>query len=404
MERAGAAGTLIRVPVLFFVAGSVLVLGAICDAVNTLVVTRLQVGRWWPTEVFYRALWPLWRRLGRVRDDRRREIVLSMAAPTSILGLLVAWGTSEILGWGLIWWALRESFAVPLSGPGDALYFSGVAFFSIGFGDILPAQSVARVLTLVEAASGLSTLALVIGYLPALYGAYSSREAQLLMLDDLTGERIMPTSLIEAHCPDGQLDRLYDFFHEWERWCAQTLETHTSYPMLALFRSQHLGQSWVTALGVVLDAATLAVACIPGADQREPMFLYRRGNRLLHHFIARLDVRHIEATVVDRSLFRIAYGRLAARGIVLRDFEDAFARLESLRATYAAELESLIEELLAPHGFWSHTITGRARGDGQHRPDPDAGEPEAVLGQWDPHAEARHRVQAEGVGGEDELR
>jgi hypothetical protein len=140
--------------------------------------------------------------------------------------------------------------------------------------------------------------------------------------------------------------------------------------MLAYFRAQHRGQSWVTALGVVLDSATLAVACIPGADRRAPMFLYRRGNRLLHHFTARLNVPRMAAEPVDRSLFRIAYGRMAAAGIVLRDFDEAFARLGALRSAYADELESLIEELLAPRGFWSHTITGQAR-DHPTRPAPD---------------------------------
>jgi hypothetical protein len=358
------------VPVVVIALGVVLVVGTVADAVNTLVTTRLRVGPWWPTEVFYRTLWPLWRRLGHRRDEARRELVLSFFAPFSILGLLVLWGVTEILGWALIWWGLRGGFEPPLVHPGDALYFSGVTFFTIGFGDIVPAQPAARALALVEGASGLCTLALVIGYLPALYNAYSTREAQLLMLDDLTGERISPSSLIDAHAPDADVEGLYNLFREWERWCAQTLETHTSYPMLAYFRAQHRGQSWVTALGVVLDSATLAVACIPGADRRAPMFLYRRGNRLLHHFTARLNVRRVGAEPVDRSLFRIAYGRLAAGGIVLRDFDEAFARLGALRAAYADELESLIEELLAPRGFWSHTITGRGQGR-PTRPAPD---------------------------------
>jgi len=353
--------------VLLVVVGTVLVVGALLDAANTLVSTRLQVGRWWPTEVFYRTIWPVWRSLGRIRDDRRREIVLSGFGPASLVGLLLGWVIAEIFGWSLIWWALRESFAVPLQSFGDALYFSGVVFFTIGFGDIVPASGALRALTLLEAFGGLGTLALVIGYLPALYSAYSARESQLLMLDDLSGDRIMPVSLIEAHCPDGQTDRLYAFFHEWDRWTAQVLETHTSYPMLTMFRSQHLGQSWITGIGVVLDAAVLAVACIPGADEREPMFVYRRGNRLLHHLAERIRIRRVEVDQLSRAWFRIAYGRMAAKGIVLRDFDDAFARLERIRHTFDVELESLIEELLAPRGFWSHTIagTGHNRAAGQ---------------------------------------
>jgi len=372
--------------------GSLLVVGAILDAANTLVSTRLQVGRFWPTEIFYRRIWPVWRTLGRIKDDRRREIVLSGFAPASLIGLLLLWVITEIFGWSLVWWALRETFAVPLPSFGDALYFSGVVFFTIGFGDIVPAGGAVRALTLVEAFGGLGTLALVIGYLPALYSSYSARETQLLMLDDLTGDRIMPVSLIESRCPDGELDRLYAFFHEWERWTAQVLETHTSYPMLTLFRSQHLGQSWITAIGVVLDAAAMAAASIPGADEREPMFLYRRGNRMLHHFADRLGIRRVEPEPLNKSFFRMAYGRMAAKGIVLRDLDDAFDRLVRLRGTYVVELESLIDEMLAPRGFWSHTIQGP--GHQRHAGQSEQQRQERVL----PGVEAGADEEAEDLG------
>jgi hypothetical protein len=349
------------VSVLLVVVGAVLIVGALLDAANTLVSTRLQVGRYWPAEIFTRLIWPIWGSFRRIRDEQRREIVLSAFAPASLIGLLVLWVLAEMFGWSLIWWAMRESFATPLPSFGDALYFSGVAFFTIGFGDIVPSSGALRALTLVEAFGGLGTLALVIGYLPALYGAYSARESQLLMLDDLTGDRIQPISLIEARAPGGDVERLYAFFGEWEHWTAQVLETHTSYPMLALFRSQHLGQSWVTALGVVLDAASMTAASVIGADEREPIFLYRRGNRTLHHFIDRFRIPVEPPADLSRSFFRIAYGRMAARGLPLHDFDDAFERLVQLRRTYSAELEALIDELLAPRGFWSHTITSTHR-------------------------------------------
>lgn len=344
--------------VVLIVIASLLIVGAVLDAANTLVSTRLQVGRYWPTEIFYRAIWPLWGAFRHVKDDRRREIVLSAFAPASLIGMLMIWVVAEILGWSIVWWVLRESFAPPFSDFSDAVYFSGVTFFTIGFGEIVPATGVARPLTLLEAFGGLGTLALVIGYLPALYAAYSDRETQLLMLDDLTGDRIQPISLIESRVANGELDRLYAFFGEWERWTAHVLETHTSYPMLALFRSQHLGQSWVTALGVVVDAAAITAGSVIGAEEREPMFMYRRGNRALHHFADRLRLAPHPMPDFQRGWFRITYGRMAARGLPLRDFDDAFERTAGLRRTYAAELESLIDELLAPRGFWSHTILG----------------------------------------------
>jgi len=121
---------------------------------------------------------------------------------------------------------------------------------------------------------GFGTIALLISYLPVLYGAYNRREARLLTLDDPSGDRIMPVSVIQVNAPDGDIHRLYAFFADWELWTAEILESHVSYPMLAYFRSQHIGQSWVTALGVVLDAATLVCAC--EWLRRERLAIYRR--------------------------------------------------------------------------------------------------------------------------------
>ena len=44
----------------------------------------------------------------------------------------------------------------------------------------------------------------------------------------------------------------------------------TAYPMLAMFRSRQPGQNWLTALGVVLDAATICLAAVdsPGSGRR----------------------------------------------------------------------------------------------------------------------------------------
>jgi Ion channel len=81
-----------------------------------------------------------------------------------------------------------------------------VGFFTVGFGDVVPVGGVARLLALVQAFMGPVTVALVIGYLPTLFNAYSRREAQLLTLDDLTDERTSPTGLIRTWHADGGLD------------------------------------------------------------------------------------------------------------------------------------------------------------------------------------------------------
>ncbi len=174
----------------------------------------------------------------------------------------------------------------PVGGHGvdgylDAVYFAGVGFFTVGFGDILPTGGLARLLVLVEAFMGLVTMALVIGYLPTLYGAYSRREVQLLSLDDMSDEATTPIGFLEACYLSGGAEAVARAFAEWERWCDEVFDSHTAYPMLALFRSRQPGQNWLTGLGVVLDAATISLAAVDSPRAGPAARLWRRASRML---------------------------------------------------------------------------------------------------------------------------
>ncbi|MEL6984870.1 MAG: potassium channel family protein, partial [Actinomycetota bacterium] len=255
--------------------GTALVLTAVADLVNTLVTTSTSRGRLWPSWLLYRGTWRVMRAVaGSIQDQRRREVVLSTFAPLSVLLLLTMWVTSQILGFGLIWWASGG-----VDGAGslfDDLYYSGVIYFTLGFGELVPVEVVPRIGALIEAFAGVLTTALVIGYLPSLYSAYSERERKLMTLDDGTEGRITPTNLLLSRAPDGDVDEAIRFFEGWEDWVAGVLETHTTFPMLQLFRSKHPGQNWVTALGVLCDAA-LQCQVIVGAKDRAPYWMLRRS-------------------------------------------------------------------------------------------------------------------------------
>jgi hypothetical protein len=263
-----------------------------------------------------------------------------------------------LVGWGLVWWVLRDR----LSGVHsllDAVYFAGVGFFTVGFGDVVPVGGMARLLALVQAFMGLVTVALVIGYLPTLFNAYSRREVQLLTLDDLTDERTSPTGLIRAWHADGGLDGLAAAFADWERWCAEVFDSHTAYPMLALFRSRQPGQHWLTALGVVTDAASICLAAVRGARAGPAMRLHRRATGLLRT-VRTLPAVSREAPADDEdraraeAAFQAIYRHLEGNGVPLYPYDRAWADLRRLRAGYLPDLRATVAVLLVPPEFRNH--------------------------------------------------
>ena len=347
---------------LALVGGLALVTVTLVDAIGTLVAARGLTARWRPTRQFYWATWRLWRGVAQRLKGRRQEAFLSVYAPVTLLLLLAMWLAGLLVGWALVDYAGRDQLRGD-SGFGSLLYYSGTCLLTLGFGDVLAESAPLRMVALAEAGTGVATMALAISYLPALYGSYGRRESRLLTLDDPSGERIQPTAIIAIWAPGGDVERLYRFFGEWEHWTADILESHVSFPMLALFRSQHEGQSWITALGVVLDAAALTCAVVPGADVREPYFMYRRGRRALQEISARLPQSRRPEAPMERWQFDWAYERVSALGLDVRDPDEAWERLLEYRSSYGQTLQALIDYLLAPAGFWGHSAEDAA-GDG----------------------------------------
>jgi hypothetical protein len=338
-------------------AGLAVVLAVAGDAVSTLVITRRRRGRFWPTPVYYRWSWRAWRAAGRRARPERREGLLTAYGPLSLLGLLVLWVVLLVGGWAAVWWGLRP--AIPgLGSYLDAIYFAGVGFFTVGFGDLVPKGDLARMLLLAEAFMGLATMALVIGYLPTLYGAYSRRELQLLALDDLSDEATTPVVFLEAAHAAGGAPAMAAAFADWERWCDDVFDSHTAYPMLAMFRSRQPGQHWLTGLAVVLEATAVALATIEGARSWPAARLWRRATRLLQGFrglpAARLRAADLAERPGDEAGFRDTYRRLERLGLPLHPFGQAWDELRRLRAVYRPELLAATEQLLVPLEFRHH--------------------------------------------------
>ncbi len=353
--------------VLAVIVGVTLVVAALADLVNTLVTTQTSQARWWLTAQVYRKTWTLVRGVARrIPREAAADRLLGTFAPLSVLLMLTAWVVQQIVGFGLVWWGLGG-----ISGAGslgDALYYSGVVYFTLGFGEVVPTEVVPRIGALIEAFAGVLTTAMVIGYLPAMYGAYSERERKLMTLDAGSSERITPTDLVIARAPGADPAELVAFFDGWEDWVAGVIETHTSFPMLMLFRSQHRGQNWVTALGLLTDAA-LQCQMIRGAENRAPYWMLRRSIRLFRMLTEGQDLSEYrrqfdEVYASDQDgLWADLYRDLQSHGFDLLPPEVARLRTLELRREFDAPLEYLIDELMAPRGFWGHDVglDGEAR-------------------------------------------
>jgi len=202
---------------------------------------------------------------------RRRESWLSYFGPLSLLLLLSVWAGGLICGFALIHWALGSAVLTMDGGTGflTDLYLSGTTFFTLGLGDVLPHTSLARLLVVVESGMGFAFLALVIGYLPALNQSFARREVSISLLDARAGSPPTASEMLRRHGHERGKEALQQLLHEWERWSAEFLEGHLSYPVLAYFRSQHDNQSWLAALTAVLDTCALIMAGLEGTCERQ---------------------------------------------------------------------------------------------------------------------------------------
>ena len=346
-----------------------IIAGVLWDAFETVVLPRRVSRRFRLARIYTRSTWRVWSALARrIPSLERREAILAIYGPLALLVLLALWVFLLILGYALLLWGL----ATPLTVAGGAtpefgtdLYFSGTTFLTLGLGDIIPHAGPSRAVVVIEVGTGFGMLALVIGYLPVLYQAFSRREMRISLLDAHAGSPPTAGALLLRHPPSRRARRLTDILAEWENWSAELLETHLSYPLLAFYRSQHENQSWVAALAMILDACALVLACGRGAVGKEEEELAEQAAftfAMARH--ASIDLAQVfqsaspKVVVSDGRLPSAEHTRLRALLATVRGSSDAkessavVSQLDDLRKLYEPYLEGLAKALLMPLPPW----------------------------------------------------
>jgi hypothetical protein len=336
--------------------GVLLVAFVLQDAFEVMLLPRRVQRRWRFVQLYFKAAWWVWSAFGRRRSvGAQREQFLSIFGPLSMALLFAIWSIVLIFAFGLIQWAAQSQPGNVPPDLGDQFYMSGVTFFTLGYGDVVPHTNASRIVSVVEAGAGFGLIAVVIGYLPVLYQLFSRREAHVLQLDARAGSPPTALTMLKRHAESGGLDRVDEVLRTWELWGADLLESHLSYPMLAYYRSQHDDQSWLGALVTIMDVCTLVLIGVEEVQPLQARMTFALCRHVVIEIAKSLSVsasHSIETPRLSHDDFEKLMTGFADANLVWNGGPESEQTLSAIRATYEPVCAALGEFLLVPLPRW----------------------------------------------------
>ena len=327
------------------------------DAFEVMLLPRRTPRRTRFVRYFFNSTWHAWGGIAKLIPGlSRRERFLSIYGPMSMMMLFVSWAVGLILGFGILEWSLQSrAQSVTPSGLTEQIYMSGVTFFTLGYGDVVPHTLPGQYIALIEAGSGLGFIAVVIGYMPVLYQLFARREAHVIQLDARAGSPPTAVTMLRRHALSGGLDNLDDLLREWEVWASELMESHLSYPMLAYYRSQHDNQSWLAAIAAIMDTCALILVNVVDRPPLQARMTFTIARQLIVEMSRTFGVGPAAQPLYER----LPHETFAAMEEVFREVDlkwhggtAAEDILSALRATYEPLLQNLSAALLLPLPGW----------------------------------------------------
>ncbi len=334
-----------------FVAGTSLVLYTVLSGIRIFVLPR-------PARVLiFRMVFVNLRRLFDLRARRAasyeaRDRVMALYAPIALFFLPIVLMGLVLLGFMAIYWSLSPLSLI------ESFKLSGSALFTLG--SFTNDDPLLMVFEFAQALLGMILVALLIAYLPTMYSAFTRRETQVQLLEVRAGTPPSPLELIARSQRTCELPDLKEFWHDWHVWFAEIEESHTSLAALAFFRSPRPELSWVTAAGVVLDAAALYLSTVDLPREPRAAFCIRSGYLALRQIATFFQVAYDEdpdpgdPISIDRAEFDAAYRYLEQTGVPLvADRDQAWRDFRGWRVNYDTVLIALAGLTMAPYAPWS---------------------------------------------------
>jgi hypothetical protein len=337
--------------ILLDLAGAALVLGTLLSTIRSTILPRGVKS--WITAVVFSATRIVFRlRAGRSPSYERRDRVMAMYGPVALLLLLSMWYLLLITGFTLLFLGTR------VNSVGTAFRLSGSAVFTLG--TTSDPRLIPSLLGYAEAGLGLLVLTLLITYLPTMYSVFASREAAVAQLQVRAGTPPAAWTLLIRYYRIGLTGRLSELWQQWESWFAALEESHTSFPILAFFRSPQPDQSWVTAAGTVLDAASLWASSVEHPNDPDAQLCIRAGFVALRRLADFFNVPHDrdpgpdDPITISRPEYDDACQLLAEAGVPLKeDREAAWQSFKGWRVNYDVVVLNLARMIEAPIAPWT---------------------------------------------------
>jgi len=336
--------------ILAIVVGLAMVAWVLWSAIRSVVVPRGESVR------LSRVIFLAWREVfeffgRRTRTYESYDAIMARYGPVALLSLPVAWALLVFVAFIPIYWGLGVTWH-------EAVVTSGSSFTTLGFDR--PGQTGAEIACFVEALAGLGLIALLISYLPAIYSAFSRREAEVIKLEVRAGSPPSAAEfLIRIHRIRG-LEYFATQWDSWEQWFSELEESHTSQAGLAFFRSPRPNSSWITAAGAVLDTASLVVSCLDIDQSPQAQVTIRSGYLALRsiagffHLVYDPDPAPNAPISIHREEFDALMDQLRDAGLPLRaDLELAWKDYAGWRVNYDQPLLGLCALASAPTAPWS---------------------------------------------------
>jgi fumarate reductase subunit D len=346
-----------------FAAGAVVVVAIFLSAVCTVVVPRGVPVRL--TRIVFRSIRRLFEARSRLASSyEERDRAMALYAPLTLIVLPVVWLAITMLGFASMYWALGVS---PVR---QAFVESGSSLLTLGFvrAEDLPTT----LLAFTEAADGLILLALLITFLPSMYGAFSRREHAVATVAIQAGSPPSPVEMLQRFNTIkglGTMDE--EVWEPWQDWFVDVEETHTSFAGLPFFRSPKPDRSWITAAGVVLDSAALYASTLDVPRSPAAELCIRSGYTALRAIGDFYSIPHdpdpspSDPIAISREEYDEVYNRLAEAGVPLRaDRDQAWRDFAGWRVNYDTVLIILAGFVMAPYAAW---ISDRSPA-GRYRP------------------------------------